>query len=547
MMPRRFIPGRRSWVLGLVVLLPLLAPACRRASGDAPAAPEMPARRRGRPPVVVVGIDGAEWRVIRGLWAEDRLPNLRRLAEAGTSATLKTAYGSSPVIWTTIATGRTPDEHGITDFVANTTQGMVPVSSSQRRVPALWTMASRARLRTAVLGWWASWPAEDIDGVVVTDRAHLEVDRVVHPGSYLPGLQRERERARGEYPGLGGRLPTPDPWMEDGAFRDRIMAHEARHLVGLGFDLFLVYFRTVDIASHRYWKFYDPGLYPGTPAEDVRRFAHVIPEVYEATDQALGDLLAACPKGSNVFVVSDHGFVSGPDQPFVIVNTERLLEHLGFLVRKGEGVDFPRSVAYPVDSPNHARLKKLRLSRAGREPQGRVSPDAAAAELDRLARALEGVTYEGAGPVFRVVRPDPPGDADLTAEVSLTSPSLRVRAGAETYDDVVMYVNSISGTHDASTNGVFIAAGPDLAPGARADGVSVLDLAPTVLYALGLPTGEDFAGRARDDLFTAAYRARHPLWTVPSWGTMASWRVESSPVDAKLLEELRALGYVSSP
>ena len=160
-------------------------------------------------------------------------------------------------------------------------------------------------------------------------------------------------------------------------------------------------------------------------------------------------------------------------------------------------------MAYPVDSPNHARLKKLRLSRAGREPQGRVSPDAAAAELDRLARALEGVTYEGAGPVFRVVRPDPPGDADLTAEVSLTSPSLRVRAGAETYDDVVMYVNSISGTHDASTNGVFIAAGPDLAPGARADGVSVLDLAPTVLYALGLPTGEDFAGRARDDLFTA--------------------------------------------
>ena len=102
-------------------------------------------------------------------------------------------------------------------------------------------------------------------------------------------------------------------------------------------------------------------------------------------------------------------------------------------------------------------------------------------------------------------------------------------------------------TEILQTNGVFIAAGPDLAPGARADGVSVLDLAPTVLYALGLPAGEDFAGRARDDLFTAAYRARHPLWTVPSWGTMASWRVESSPVDAKLLEELRALGYVSSP
>jgi predicted AlkP superfamily phosphohydrolase/phosphomutase len=279
----------------------------------------------------------------------------------------------------------------------------------------------------------------------------------------------------------------------------------------------------------------------------VSRFAHVIPEVYEATDHALGDLLAACPKGSNVFVVSDHGFVSGPDQPFVIIDTERLLEHLGFLVRKGDSVDFARSVAYPVDSPNHARLKKLRLSRAGREPKGRVSLESAPAELDRLAQALEGLTYEGGGAVFRIVRSDPPGGADLAAEVSLTSPSLKVRAGAQTYDDVVMYINSISGTHDARTNGVFIAAGPDLAPGARAIGLSVLDLAPTVLYALGLPAGEDFAGRARDDLFTEAYRSRHPPWTVPSWGTMASWRVESSPVDAKLLGELRALGYVSSP
>ena len=543
---RGFIAGWRARVPGLMALLPLVAVACRGASGDARSAPELPPRPRERPPVVLVGIDGAEWSVIRGLWAEGRLPNLRRLAESGTAATLKTAYGSSPVIWTTIATGRTPEEHGITDFVANTDQGMVPVSSSVRRVPALWNMASRARLRTAVLGWWASWPAEDVAGVVVSDRAHLDVDRIVHPASYLAGLRRERERARSEYPGLGGGLSVPDLWMEDGAFRDRIMAHEARHLVGLGFDLFLVYLRTVDIASHRYWKFLHPDGYPGTSPEDVKRFGRVIPEVYEATDEALGDLLAACPRGSNVFVVSDHGFVPGRDEPFVVLNTAQLLLDLGFFVPAGDGVDFARSIAYPIDSPNHARLKKLRLSRVGREPQGHVSPGEAAAELDRLARALADVKYDGGGAVFRIIRSDLPADADLAAEVNLTSPSLKVHVGSRTYDDVVVYINSISGTHNAHTDGIFIAAGPDLAPGARLDGISVLDLAPTVLYALGLPAGEDFAGRARDDAFTAAYRARHALRTVPSWGSMASWRVESSPVDARLLDELRALGYLSS-
>src|SRR5271168_1081609 len=71
--------------------------------------------RRGRPagkaPFLVIGIDGGEWRVLRRMWRDGELPNLRRLAKEGTSATLQTAYNASPVIWTTIATGVTPEEH----------------------------------------------------------------------------------------------------------------------------------------------------------------------------------------------------------------------------------------------------------------------------------------------------------------------------------------------------------------------------------------------------------------------------------------------------
>jgi predicted AlkP superfamily phosphohydrolase/phosphomutase len=208
-------------------------------------------------------------------------------------------------------------------------------------------------------------------------------------------------------------------------------------------------------------------------------------------------------------------------------------------------VDFARTVAYPVDSPGHSRVKLLRLSRHGREAQGRVSPAQAPRELDRLAKALESVTYENGRPVFTVRRKDLPSQADLSAEVSLRNPSLRVRVGGTTYDDVVRYINSITGTHSDTTDGMFVAWGPDVEPGAKLDGISVLDLAPTILYALGLPVAEDFAGRARSELFNRAFRARHPLRKVPSWGTMASWRVESSAVDAKLVEELRALGYVS--
>jgi hypothetical protein len=55
----------------------------------------------GRRPLVVIGIDGGEWKVIRRLWAEGKLPHLKAIAERGATATLRTAYNSSPVIWTT--------------------------------------------------------------------------------------------------------------------------------------------------------------------------------------------------------------------------------------------------------------------------------------------------------------------------------------------------------------------------------------------------------------------------------------------------------------
>jgi predicted AlkP superfamily phosphohydrolase/phosphomutase len=332
--------------------------------------------------------------------------------------------------------------------------------------------------------------------------------------------------------------------MENGAFRDRIMAHEARRLSALGFDLLLVYMRAVDIASHRYWKYLEPEKYPKIPDAELAASAHVIPTVYEATDDAIGAIVAAAPPDSNIFVLSDHGFFNGREERFVNLNAERLLERLGLLVMAGGAVDFGKSIAYPVDSPHHAPTKKIRLSLAGREPGGRIAPGDADAELARLARLLEGVTYEGGGRVFRVRKSQLPPGVDLAIDVSLEDPTLRIRAGDETWEDVVVYINRISGTHKKDTDGIFIARGPDLVPGAPLQGISILDIAPTLLFAAGLPVAEDFAGEARTELFSSEFLLAHPLRTVPTWGSMEGWNALASPVDEQLIEELRALGYL---
>src|SRR5579872_2798245 len=151
----------RPYLFFLIAMLAGSLAACRHRA-------TVPARR---PPLIVVGIDGGEWKVIHRLWDEGKLPNLKKIADRGVATTLHTAYNSSPVIWTTIATGVVPAVHGITDFVVPTSRGDVPISSDVRKVPALWNMLSRTGKRVAVLNWWGSWPAEDVNGVVLSDRA----------------------------------------------------------------------------------------------------------------------------------------------------------------------------------------------------------------------------------------------------------------------------------------------------------------------------------------------------------------------------------------
>ena len=200
-----------------------------------------------RHPVVVVGVDGAEWRLINRLWNEGRLPHLRSIADRGVTAPIETFHKESPVIWTSVATGVYPDVHGITGFRVQAEDGDRPVTSTLRRVPAIWNMVSTAGLRVAVLGWWATWPAEDVNGVVVSDRTHRDLDRGVSPGEFVARFEGLSQTALAEPHTFGG-----NPAI---AAHDQVLTRTAVTLAADPFDLLLVYFRGVDIASHYNWKY----------------------------------------------------------------------------------------------------------------------------------------------------------------------------------------------------------------------------------------------------------------------------------------------------
>jgi predicted AlkP superfamily phosphohydrolase/phosphomutase len=522
---------KRSFLFQTIVLaaaLILSSVSCRATKDAAPIHP-----------FILFGVDGADWDVIEWMWEQNRLPHLKRLADRGVAAPLETFHHASPVIWTSVATGVMPDVHGITEFVVPTGKGDRPVSSTLRRVPALWNMVTAAGGRVAVLGWWASWPVEEVNGTIISDRAIHEIPDRVWPPERLAVFDTGLEELRMEEEGA-----KPSSMLE----ADRIFGRLAVDFIGENYDLILLYLRGVDISCHFHWQAFEPEAFPAAELSDLEAERELIAREYELVDRTLGELLAASGPDINIIVMSDHGFdAMDGETTHIRLNFDAVLEHLGFLTKADQGVDFSRTELYSYASPERSLAKKIRFALAGREEGGRVTAAEQKAIRDRLETALDTVTYTGGAPVFTVreaTAKKRDRGADFVVEVLTNDAQIPLRVAGVPLRDAIRSLDNLTGTHGRKTPGIFVAAGPDIDPKAKPEGVRVIDVPPTLLFAIGLPVGEDFAGRARTELFTESFRTTHSLQTIPTWGAPTEGENRASDVDEELLDQLRALGYI---
>src|SRR5437763_7139576 len=103
--------------------------------------------------VAVFALDGADWELISELADDGRVPNLKALAQGGTTASVQSIQPMvSPMLWTTVATGLPPDRHGVLDYVDPSLH--IPVNAYSRRAPALWEIADSFGRSALVSNWW---------------------------------------------------------------------------------------------------------------------------------------------------------------------------------------------------------------------------------------------------------------------------------------------------------------------------------------------------------------------------------------------------------
>ncbi|MCU0610872.1 MAG: alkaline phosphatase family protein [Candidatus Eisenbacteria bacterium] len=355
---------RRRWALvGLVTLaFGGFALGCR---GERGAAADSGLK------VVILGLDAATWQIAEPLARSGRLPNFRRLLEEGATGIMVASEPTwSPAVWTSIATGVSRARHGITDFVTTNREGdRVPFTANQRKRLAIWNILSDAERTVGVVNWWVSYPAEPVNGFMVSNYwryfYHRMLAGTVTDGQLLEGLSEAvypREIAR-EIAVAAAEIGTP--W--DIVDRHAIETHEVDGVVDPAFgmefrhdaaifrhilerdelvraaamrlyrqrhpDFFAAYFEGIDAACHLYWPFAHPDEYPVDPAA-ARDLGGVIHDCYELADRVLGDYMSLADSATVVVVCSDHGYGSlGGGRHFHV--PQGLIAFWGAPVRRG--------------------------------------------------------------------------------------------------------------------------------------------------------------------------------------------------------------------
>ncbi len=294
--------------------------------------------------VWLIGWDGADWNYLRPLLKKGRMPNLQRLIRNGTSGPVRTIRPVlSPLIWTTIATGRKPLVHGILDFVAvdSTTGEMAPATRNMRRVQALWNIVSLHGKSAGVLGWLVTWPAEQVNGWLVTDRVFSlfpdSMTQGVRPDSALvfPALLQAEVDSLVDDSGVpGGIKPvnrvTQRIWKEN-QFRRRVALHLLRRDPP---DFAALYFDGIDRLGHRLL---------GRAEIEPARARRQIEAMYVFLDGVLGQILSLADQQTTIMLVSDHGFFTpehGPSLSAEVGEGHAAEWHRdrGILVVKGPGI-----------------------------------------------------------------------------------------------------------------------------------------------------------------------------------------------------------------
>ncbi|HVR38634.1 MAG TPA: alkaline phosphatase family protein [Thermoanaerobaculia bacterium] len=280
--------------------------------------------------VAIFAIDGADWDLLTELGYDDRIPNLQALMRNGAIGSLQTIQPTvSPLVWTSLATGVTPDRHGMIDFIDRSKNA--PMDARRLRAPALWNIAEAFGRHAMVVNWWSDWPPQSTSATVfdtpvqlvhgatypeaIASRARqhevpVETIGYAHVRRFLNITQQEYDEA----------VKSGNPSDPINVFRNVLAKTWSDHRVAM--DLYQQQLPTVtmvgydgtDVVNHLFAP-YHPPYREGIGQVAYRRYWPAVANYYAEIDRLLGEWMQVLTDDTTVIVVSAHGFRWGENRP----------------------------------------------------------------------------------------------------------------------------------------------------------------------------------------------------------------------------------------
>lgn len=280
----------------------------------------------------LLAVDGLEWRLLNKYCHDGKLPNFAKAIKQGAIGKINLPKDLqkclSPIIWTSISTGKHYIKHGIVDVVDS--EGM-PVTSNMIKAKRIWHILSEKRIPCGILGWIVEYPPPEIFGYFVSERLSRE------DCCYPPEIRLLLQEIKGEKKQIRRFSPflfeenykekfeeNSGPWMKNHLFHNRLLLGYKRDEAfrRLGMTLFkrykpalcAIYLRGIDFVSHAFWRYTFPeefdksSKFHGISMADRTNFGSIIENYYIYIDQILGQAMKFFTSRMTLLILSDHGF-----------------------------------------------------------------------------------------------------------------------------------------------------------------------------------------------------------------------------------------------
>lgn len=384
--------------------------------------------------IMIIGIDGAPYGLIKTLCKKDHMPTLKDLGKENRLVEMRSSIPDvSSVSWSSIITGTNPGQHGIYGFT-HLIDGTYTISFpnfNNLKVKAFWD-GNRNR-KHVIINVPFTYPAKPLNGVLISGFVALDLQRAVYPPEHLDYLQQIGYKVDVDVEKVqkSGRLLFKE--------LDRVFERRKKvcnYFLDKKWNVFVFVVTESDRLEHFLWDAYE---------DSGHGFHQTFIDFFKKVDETIGTLVSKLDERDDLIILSDHGM----ERVKVSVNLNTFLQREGILYLE----ESPQKKLNAIKEGTKAFVLdpgRVYLNFRGKYPRGSLDVREKEGILTELEEAFFSLRYNGENVIEKIYRKEEIyfGEYTDTAPDLVLSPTFGYQLKAGLFEKEIFKPDPLAGKHN---------------------------------------------------------------------------------------------------